>query len=81
MTRRKRWLWRALERELTPLQRETLIACVVQGRRCSDVARERGVNRSTVWRTVQRAKARLRRALEDRNLQTVSRSFIKSSVI
>ena len=65
MTRREaRQLWKLVERELTPKQRDALMACVVQGRRYSDVARERGVHRATVWRTVQRAKKRLRQAME-----------------
>lgn len=66
--RQRQRLWKLVDCQLTPLQRQMLLACAVQGRKYSDVARERGVHRSTVLRTVERAKARLRRALEFTNL-------------
>lgn len=55
---------RVIREELTPLQRETLIAYYFQERKLSDIARERGVNKSTVWRTLCRAEEKLRRYLK-----------------
>lgn len=45
--------------ELTPLQRETILAYYFQGQNISGIARERGVNKSTVCRTLHRAERRL----------------------
>ncbi len=52
-----------IQRELTPLQRETLLACYFQNKSQVEFARERGVNKSTVCRTLKRAENRLRRFL------------------
>ena len=52
-----------LNHELTPLQRETVIAYYVLQKNIPTIARERGVNKSTVCRTLQRGEARLRRCL------------------
>lgn len=56
-------LKRVIQKELTPLQRETLTACCFQGKSQTEFARERGVNKSTVCRTLKRAQERLRRYL------------------
>lgn len=58
-----RRLQRVMERELTPWQREVLRAIYLEGRTQSQLARERGVNCSTICRTLHRAEARLRRYL------------------
>lgn len=56
-------LQRVIYGELTPLQRETLIAYYFQERSIPQIAEERGVNKSTVSRTLKRAEDRLRRCL------------------
>lgn len=55
---------RVIEGELTDLQRETIIAYYFQQKNISCIARERGVNKSTVCRTLHRAEARIRRCLK-----------------
>ena len=55
---------RVIKEELTPLQREALIAYYFQERTITDIARERGVNKSTVCRTLHRAEGKLRRYLK-----------------
>ena len=52
---------RVIREELTPLQRETLLAYYFQERNIPEIARERGVNKSTVCRTLRRAEEKLRR--------------------
>ena len=56
-------LRQVLEEELTPLQRETVIACYFQNKSQAQFARERGVNKSTGCRNLKRAEQRLRRFL------------------
>lgn len=58
-----RRMQRVINDELTPLQREVLLAVYYGGRSQAEIAEERGVNRSTVCRTLHRAEARLRRFL------------------
>ncbi len=53
-----------IREELTPCQRETLLAYYFQEMTMEQIARERGVNKSTVCRTLHRAEARLRRCLK-----------------
>ena len=55
---------RVIEEELTVLQRETVIAYYFQQKNICTIARERGVNKSTVCRTLHRAEARIRRCLK-----------------
>ncbi|MBE6940977.1 MAG: sigma-70 family RNA polymerase sigma factor [Ruminococcaceae bacterium] len=52
-----------IEQELTPLQRETVLAYYFQGLNICQIAQERGVNKSTVCRTLHRAEKRLQRCL------------------
>lgn len=59
---RKR-IQRVIDEELTPAQREVLLAYYIQDRTITDIARERGVNKSTVCRTLHRAEGKLRRYL------------------
>ncbi len=54
---------RVMREELTPLQRETLAAYYLRGMSISQFAQERGVNKSTVCRTLHRAEAIVRRYL------------------
>ena len=58
-----RRLNRVIEAELTPHQRETLVAYYFQNRTMAQIAAERGVCRSTVCRTLHRAENRVRRCL------------------
>ena len=52
-----------IEQELTPLQKETVLAYYFSGQNICRIAEERGVNKSTVCRTLHRAEKRLRRSL------------------
>ena len=52
-----------IERELSPLQRETLLAYYIHKRTIPQIAVDRGVNKSTVSRTLKRAENTLRRFL------------------
>lgn len=54
---------RVIREELTPLQRETLTAHYFQKKTITQIAADRGVNKSTVCRTLQRAEERLQRFL------------------
>lgn len=51
------------ERELTPCQQRVVQAVYFENRRVTDVARELGVSKSTVSRTLLRARERFRRCL------------------
>lgn len=53
----------ALLHGLTDLQRETILAYYVQQQNIVQIARQRGVNKSTVCRTLQRAETKLRQYL------------------
>ena len=55
---------RVIQEELTPLQREALVAYYFQERTMAEIARDRGVNKSTVCRTLHRAEKRLRKFLK-----------------
>ncbi len=55
---------RVIREELSELQRQTLIAYYFQERTIPQIARDRGVNKSTVSRTLRRAEERLRRYLK-----------------
>lgn len=54
---------RVIQSELTELQRDVLLAVYYGGKTQAEIAQERGVSRSTVCRTLQRAESRLRRFL------------------
>lgn len=53
-----------MERELTPRQRDTVELFFFQKMRITDIAREMGLSKSTVSRTLQRALKRLYRYLQ-----------------
>ena len=55
---------RVIKEELTPLQRQTLIAYYMENRTIPQIAADRGVNKSTVSRTLHRAEDKLRRYLK-----------------
>ena len=54
---------RVIREDLTELQRQTLTAYYFHQRTIPQIAEERGVNKSTVSRTLRRAEERLRRYL------------------
>ena len=54
---------RVIEEELTPIQREVLLAYYIQDLHVTEIARDRGVNKSTISRTLRRAEDKLRRYL------------------
>jgi RNA polymerase sigma factor (sigma-70 family) len=54
---------RVIREELTELQRQTLTAYYFHQRTIPQIAQERGVNKSTVSRTLRRAEEKLRRYL------------------
>lgn len=53
-----------IREELTDLQKETLIAYYFHHKDIITIARERGVNKSTVCRTLQRAEEKLKQYLK-----------------
>ena len=55
---------RVIKEELTELQRQTLTAYYFHQQTIPQIARERGVNKSTVSRTLRRAEEKLRRYLK-----------------
>ena len=55
---------RVIKEELTPLQREVLTAYYFQEMTLSQIAQERGVNKSSVCKALKRAETRLRRFLK-----------------
>ena len=55
---------RVMEAELTETQRQVLSGYYLQKKNIPQLARERGVNKSTICRTLQRAERRLRRVLK-----------------
>lgn len=57
-------LRRAIAGELTCCQRECLTAYCVERKKLEQIARERGVYPSTVWRHVQAAKKKIQRQLQ-----------------
>ena len=58
-----RRMLRVMEQELTPRQRETLMAYYFEELSPAEIARRQGVHRSTVIRNLKRAEERLRRYL------------------
>ena len=59
----KKALRGAVQRELTPLQRETLLTYYCEGLSMAEIAARQGVNRSTVSRSITRSRERLKRVL------------------
>ena len=55
---------RVIREELTVLQMEALLAYYFQEKSITEIARDRGVNKSTVCRTLHRAEDKLRRYLK-----------------
>ena len=55
---------RVIEEELTPIQREVLIAYYIADQTIPQIAQARGVHKSTVSRTLHRAEDKLRRFLK-----------------
>ena len=53
-----------IREELTELQRQTLIAYYFQEQTIPEIAAQRGVNKSTVSRTLRRAEEKLRRFMK-----------------
>ena len=54
---------RVIREELTENQRQILLAYYIQNRTIPQIAEDRGVNKSTVSRTLHRAEGKLRRYL------------------
>ena len=54
---------RVIREELTPIQREVLLAYYIRNLTIPQIAAERGVHKSTVSRTLHRAEGKLRRYL------------------
>lgn len=54
---------RVMERELTETQRQVFEGYYLRRKNIPQLARERGVNKSTICRTLQRAERQLRRFL------------------
>lgn len=62
--RQLRRIQRIVNTELTPMQQQILIAYYFQHQNIVQIARERGVNKSTVCRTLHRAENKLRHYLK-----------------
>ena len=54
---------RVIAEELTPVQREILLAYYIENKKICRIAEDRGVHKSTVSRTLKRAERKLRRYL------------------
>ena len=54
---------RVIQEQLTPLQRETILAYYFQQQTIPQIAEARGVNKSTAYRTLRRAEEILREYL------------------
>jgi len=54
---------RVIAEELTPVQREVLLAYYIENKKICRIAEDRGVHKSTVSRTLKRAERKLRRYL------------------
>lgn len=52
-----------MENELTELQRRAVMGYYLERKSMRELAQERGVNKSTICRTLQRAERRMRRCL------------------
>ena len=52
-----------IQEQLTPFQRDAIVAVYFQGQTISALARERGVHKSTISRTLHRAEEKLKRYL------------------
>ena len=59
-----RRLQRIIREELTQLQRDAIVGVYFQGKTMAQIAEERNVCKSTVYRTLKRAEAKLRRYLK-----------------
>ena len=57
-------LRRVIQQELTELQRHTLTAYYFGDQTLEQIAEERNVAKSTVWRTLKRAENKIRRILK-----------------
>ncbi len=57
-------LQRVIRQELTPLQRETILAYYFRQQNLCQIAAARGVNKSTVCRTLHRAEKKLQKLLK-----------------
>ena len=57
-------LQRVIREELSPMQRETILAYYFQEQTIVEIAQIRGVNKSTVCRTLHRAEEKLKRYLK-----------------
>lgn len=58
-----RRLKKVIDQELTRKQREILVTYYFQNKTMAQIAMERGINRSTVCRTLHRAEERIRQCL------------------
>ena len=57
-------LHRVIDAELTEKQRQAVTGYYMEGKNIPELAREYGVNKSTISRTLKRAEQRLRRCLK-----------------
>ena len=55
---------RVIQEELTPLQRHALVAYYFQEQTIAQIAQDRGVNKSTISRTLHRAERKLKKYLK-----------------
>ncbi len=55
---------RVIEQELTPIQQQTILAYYFQDMSIEDIAKIRGIHKSSAYRTLRRAEARVRRVMQ-----------------
>lgn len=60
----KKRISRVVAEEFSPVEREVMIAYYIQEKNITDIALERGVNKSSVCRALHRAERKLKRFLK-----------------
>ena len=60
----KKRIARVVAEEMSPIEREVLVAYYLQGKNITDIALERGVHKSSVCRALHRAEKKLKRFLK-----------------
>lgn len=61
---RARRVRRIIQEELTDLQRDAILAYYFERKTLEQIGKERGVNKSTIWRTLRRGENKLRKFLK-----------------
>lgn len=65
----KKIVWRAIDSELTPNQRELLTEHYFNNKTMTEIARERGINKSTVSRSIKASREKIGFAIKNYSLR------------